>query len=74
MYQSRASSSKQEKGREVPKSSRGLIVGVFWAIMGGMLAFFAAREFRAQGIAPKKTIEVLREDKIWLQSEAGNRV
>ena len=51
-----------------------LIVGVFWAIMGGMLAFFAAREFRAQGIAPKKTIEVLREDKIWLQSEAGKRV
>jgi len=51
-----------------------LIVGAFWGIIGGILAFLAVREFRRQGIAPKKTIEVLREDKIWLQSEAGNRV
>ena len=51
-----------------------LIVGVFWGMIGGVVAFLAVREFRSQGLAPKKTIEVLREDKIWLQSEAGSQV
>ena len=51
-----------------------LFVGAFWGIIGGILAFLAVREFRRQGIAPKKTLEVLREDKIWLQSEAGSQV
>jgi uncharacterized membrane protein YqjE len=50
-----------------------LIVGAFWGIIGGILAFLAVREFRRQGIAPKKTLEVLREDKMWLQSEAGSQ-
>jgi uncharacterized membrane protein YqjE len=50
-----------------------LIVGALWGIIGGILAFLAVREFRRQGIAPKKTLEVLREDKMWLQSEAGSQ-
>ena len=51
-----------------------LIVGVFWGLMGGILALLAVHQFRAQGIAPKKTIEVLKQDKVWLQSEVGNQV
>jgi uncharacterized membrane protein YqjE len=51
-----------------------LIVGIFWGLMGGILAFLAVQQFRAQGVAPKKTIEVLKEDKIWLQNEIGNQV
>ena len=51
-----------------------LIVGVFWALLGGILAFLAVREFRSQGIAPKKTMGVLKEDKVWFQSELGNQV
>jgi uncharacterized membrane protein len=51
-----------------------LIVGVVWALIGGIAAFIAVREFRSQGLAPKKTIEVLKEDKIWLQSEAESRI
>lgn len=47
-----------------------------FAIMGGILisiaavaAFFAVNAFRS-GAFPKRTVEVLKEDKVWLQAEA----
>jgi uncharacterized membrane protein YqjE len=49
-----------------------LIVGMFWAILGGMLGLAAIRKL--QGLAPKKTIEVLKQDKVWLQQEARSQV
>jgi uncharacterized membrane protein YqjE len=49
-----------------------LIVGLCWSILGGLMAFLALRKF--QGLAPKKTIGVLREDKVWLQQEARTQV
>ncbi len=48
-----------------------LIVGVFYAIIAGMLAIAAVRQLK--GFAPNKTIEVLKEDKVWLQSEARSQ-
>ena len=48
-----------------------LIVGFFWLIVGGMLAMLAIKQF--QGVTPTKTIEVLKEDKVWLQQEARNQ-
>ena len=51
-----------------------LIVGLFWGLMGGILAFLAMQKFRQQGVAPQKTIDVLKQDKLWLQSEVGNQV
>jgi uncharacterized membrane protein YqjE len=48
-----------------------LIVGSCWLILGGFVGALALRKF--QGLAPKKTIEVLKEDKIWLQQEARNQ-
>lgn len=47
-----------------------LTVGVLWFILGGVAAFFAKREFAMKELLPKRTIEVLRGDKIWIQSEA----
>lgn len=49
-----------------------LIIGLFYGMMAGMLAIGATRQLK--GFAPKKTIEVLKEDKIWLQSEARSQV
>jgi uncharacterized membrane protein YqjE len=49
-----------------------LIVGVVWLIIGGMLALMAAKQFK--GLAPEKTINVLKEDKVWLQQEARSQV
>lgn len=48
-----------------------LIVGVAWAILGGMLALVAKRSFH--GFAPERTIKVLKQDKVWLQREAANQ-
>jgi uncharacterized membrane protein YqjE len=51
-----------------------LIVGVLWAIFGGIAMAFAVRELRSRGLVPKKTIKVLREDQIWLQNEARTQI
>ena len=49
-----------------------LIIGLLWTIFAAMLAFGAVRQFR--DFAPKRTIQVLKEDKIWLQHEARNQI
>jgi uncharacterized membrane protein YqjE len=51
-----------------------LVVGALWSIGGGILGWLALREFRSKGVFPRKTIEVLKADKIWIQSEAGDPV
>ena len=45
-----------------------------WTLLGGIAAYFAKREFALRGILPRRTIEVLRGDKIWLQSEAKDHL
>lgn len=49
-----------------------LAVGVLWGIVGGTAAYFAKREFVLKGITPRRTIDVLKGDKLWIQSEAKN--
>jgi len=48
-----------------------LIVGGCWLILGATFAIVAVKQF--QGLTPNKTIEVLKEDKVWLQQEARNQ-
>ena len=50
-----------------------LTIAVLWSLLGGVAGYFAKREFELRGIMPRRTIEVLRGDKIWLQSEARNQ-
>lgn len=45
-----------------------VIVGFLWAGFGGIAGFFAAIQFKDR--FPKRTIEVLKADKVWLQTEA----
>jgi len=47
-----------------------LIVSVVLAIAGALTAWMALRRLRAHGLFPKKTVEILKADKIWLQNEA----
>jgi uncharacterized membrane protein YqjE len=49
------------------------IVGVVWIAFGGVAAFFAYNEFRSKSRFPKHTVEVLKADKIWLESEARTK-
>jgi len=51
-----------------------LIVGVVWMLAGALAAFLGFRALKMHGLVPKKTIEVLRADKVWLQYEAGSRL
>jgi uncharacterized membrane protein YqjE len=51
-----------------------VIVGVVWAIAGSLAMFMAVRALKLHGLAPRKTLEVLKADKVWLQYEVGSRL
>ena len=50
------------------------IVGAIWTVLGGVAAYIVKGEFKLKELAPRRTIEVLKGDKLWIQSEAKNRV
>lgn len=49
-------------------------VALLWAVVGGIAAYFAKREFALKGIMPTRTLQVLKGDKIWIQREAKNQL
>ncbi|HTU43032.1 MAG TPA: phage holin family protein [Candidatus Aquilonibacter sp.] len=51
-----------------------LAVGFVWALLGAIVTHFAVREFQSQGLMPKRTIAVLKGDKVWIQSEVKGHV
>jgi uncharacterized membrane protein YqjE len=46
-----------------------LIVGVLFLLVGGLLAMTNAKKLQKEEVAPTRTIETLKEDKQWLESE-----
>ena len=51
-----------------------LIVGVAYVLIATITATFAIRGLRESGVAPKRTLRVLKEDRAWLASEARSQV
>lgn len=49
-------------------------VAVLWSILGGVMAYFAKREFETRQLMPKKTMRVLKEDSAWIQHEVRNQI
>ena len=49
------------------------IVGVVWFAFGGVAAFFVYNAFRSKSMFPKHTVEVLKADRIWIESEARTK-
>ncbi|UWZ86885.1 phage holin family protein [Occallatibacter riparius] len=49
-------------------------VAVLWTILGGVMAYFAKREFETRQLMPKKTMRVLKEDSVWIQREVRNQI
>lgn len=45
-----------------------VIVGVIWTVLGVAAAFFAYYRIRSKGMFPRRTVAVLKADKIWLES------
>lgn len=50
------------------------IVGIAYLILGGILALFGYSSVRDKSITPKRTIQVLKEDRDWFQSEARTQL
>ena len=51
-----------------------LIVGIVYSLTAATLGFIAYRELSQVGVAPKRTINVLKQDKAWLTSEARTQL
>ena len=49
-------------------------IAVLWGLIGGICTYMAVREFQVKELLPKRTMQVLKEDKVWLQSEVRSRV
>jgi putative superfamily III holin-X len=47
-----------------------LIVGGVYLVIAIAIGWFAYGELSAQGIAPTRTLKVLKQDQVWLQNEA----
>jgi hypothetical protein len=50
------------------------IVMAIYALAGGMLALYGWRTIKAGGLAPEKTIRVLKQDQVWLKTEARTQL
>jgi uncharacterized membrane protein YqjE len=51
-----------------------LVVGVLYAIIGIATIVVGYEKISKGGLVPKRTLNVLKEDKIWLQNEARNNL
>ncbi len=51
-----------------------LIVGVAYAIVGAAAAYLGWRELKQKGVKPERTIRVLQQDRIWLQTEGRTQL
>lgn len=51
-----------------------LIVGAAWLLLGGVMGFIAYNRVRSHGPFPKRSVEVLKADKVWIQTEAGSNL
>jgi hypothetical protein len=43
---------------------------LLYAIVGGVLGWMGYREVTTEGLAPQRTLRVLKQDQIWIQNEA----
>jgi len=47
-----------------------LIVGCLYLAGGIAVGWFGYSEIKTVGVAPKRTLEVLKQDQVWIQNEA----
>jgi len=48
----------------------GLIITGVYLLLGIGIGWFAYSELSSQGVAPNRTLEVLKEDQVWIRNEA----
>jgi hypothetical protein len=47
----------------------GLIVTIFYAVIGGIVAAVTLNRIKAVQMIPTRTLEVLKQDQLWIQKE-----
>jgi hypothetical protein len=50
-----------------------LIVGAAWIVISLLLLWGSMRMANPMNLVPRKTIDVLKGDKLWLEKESGGR-
>jgi hypothetical protein len=50
------------------------IVCVLYGLGGGAVTFYGARTLREARLKPERTMRVLKQDQVWLQTEARTRI
>lgn len=48
----------------------GLIIAGLYLISAAVIGWFAYSEINAVGVAPARTLEVLKQDQVWIKNEA----
>ncbi|HKD85041.1 MAG TPA: phage holin family protein [Terriglobales bacterium] len=51
-----------------------ILVTVVYAVVGGLAAYLAWRQLKQKGVKPERTIRVLQQDRIWLQTEGKSQI
>ena len=51
-----------------------LTVALLWTLVGGIAASMAKRRFALKELVPNRTIEVLKDDGVWIESEVKNQI
>ncbi len=50
------------------------IVGILYLLIGAVTAFYGWRTLKSGNLAPERTLRVLKQDQIWLQTEAKTQL
>lgn len=51
-----------------------VIVAVLYGIVGSVVVLFAWKQLKETGVKPTRTMDVLEQDRIWLQTEARTQL
>ncbi len=51
-----------------------IIVCIAYAIAGGMALWIAKSKWQEAGVAPKRTLRVLKDDQLWISNEARAQI
>jgi hypothetical protein len=49
------------------------IVALAYFAIGGSAVYLGYKQFSSEGLAPKRTIKILKQDQVWLANEARSQ-
>jgi hypothetical protein len=62
------------EGKPYQYAAAFVIVSVVYAIIGAVALSFGISSIKSRGLAPQRTLRVLKQDQIWMKSEAKSEL